>query len=624
MDEIERLEYLSLVSKVCTELENHLGMNDKDLAEFIIALADENPTFDGFRVALDKNGAEFTDSLTANLYRLIKHMRMKDKKEKPMDNKPAAFATDTKKVAMSMKFPFLAIPDNPEIQQMLEKDKAEKIKSENEEKEKKTVVDDMMAALESLAPSHQTEDKDDKSQSLHSKKSRSSRSRSRSPKRRRRRSRSHSPKRRSRSRSKSPRRRRSRSRDHDRDKYRSNRRDRRSRSRSPDRSRRRDRSRSRDRDRDDKHRPRDRRSELMKIEKPYLSDKLPAAEPEVGKIYSGKVTSIVAFGCFIQLEGLRKRWEGLCHISQLRREGRVNQVSEVITRGQQAKVKVLSFAGQKISLSIKDVDQETGEDLNPALNKSSMEDGFEDMNEMRNPDRPMKPSFMPPLALEDDGRHKTNRISSPEKWELKQMIAAGTLDRKTVELLEEELHVWNEKDDDEEDIEVELMEEEPAFLRGVGGGRLLQDLSPVRIVKNPDGSLAQAAMMQSALAKERRESKMAEREEAGGSRGGGINKTNWDDPLPGEVEPESASSRGIGLPANAAIELPEWKKHVIGGKKTSYGKKTSMTIIEQRQSLPIYKLKDELIKAVTDNQILIVIGETGMGFFTVVRFLYIC
>ena len=36
-----------------------------------------------------------------------------------------------------------------------------------------------------------------------------------------------------------------------------------------------------------------------------------------------------------------------------------------------------------------------------------------------------------------------------------------------------------------------------------------------------------------------------------------------------------------------------------------------MTIIEQRQSLPIYKLKDELIKAVSDNQILIVIGETG-------------
>lgn len=34
MNEVEKLEHLSLVSKVCTELENHLGMNDKDLGRF--------------------------------------------------------------------------------------------------------------------------------------------------------------------------------------------------------------------------------------------------------------------------------------------------------------------------------------------------------------------------------------------------------------------------------------------------------------------------------------------------------------------------------------------------------------------------------------------------------------
>ena len=90
----------------------------------------------------------------------------------------------------------------------------------------------------------------------------------------------------------------------------------------------------------------------------------------------------------------------------------------------------------------------------------------------------------------------------------------------------------NDNDDDEEDIEVELKEEEPALLRGLGGGRLLHDLSPVRIIKNPDGSLAQAAMMQSALSKERREVKMAQRDEAeGGSRSNGPNRTNWNDPM---------------------------------------------------------------------------------------------
>lgn len=129
-------------------------------------------------------------------------------------------------------------------------------------------------------------------------------------------------------------------------------------------------------------------------------------------------------------------------------------------------------------------------------------------------------------------------------------------------------------------------------------------------MKNPDGSLAQAAMMQSALAKERREQKMLQREQEIDSMPSGKNK-NWIDPLPdGEfsmfyfnqmfkkvVLDDSkllgANMRGIGLQSQ---DLPEWKKHVIGGKKSSFGKKTNLTIIEQRQSLPIYKLKEELRK----------------------------
>lgn len=85
------------------------------------------------------------------------------------------------------------------------------------------------------------------------------------------------------------------------------------------------------------------------------------------------------------------------------------------------------------------------------------------------------------------------------------------------------------EDDEEEDVEIELVEDEPPFLQG--HGRALGDLSPVRIVKNPDGSLAQAAMMQSALAKERRELKMIQREQEMDSAPSGLNK-NWTDPLP--------------------------------------------------------------------------------------------
>ena len=46
------------------------------------------------------------------------------------------------------------------------------------------------------------------------------------------------------------------------------------------------------------------------------------------------------FGCFVQLEGLSKRYEGLVHISELRQEGRVAQVSDVVKRSQKVKVKV--------------------------------------------------------------------------------------------------------------------------------------------------------------------------------------------------------------------------------------------------------------------------------------------
>ena len=73
------------------------------------------------------------------------------------------------------------------------------------------------------------------------------------------------------------------------------------------------------------------------------------------------------------------------------------------------------------------------------------------------------------------------------------------------------------------------------------------------------------------------------------------------------VKPESTAT------ANKGYQLTEWKKSLLTGSKGSYGKKTTLSIIEQREGLPIFRLKDELIKAVHDNQILVVIGETGSG-----------
>lgn len=68
-------------------------------------------------------------------------------------------------------------------------------------------------------------------------------------------------------------------------------------------------------------------------------------------------------------------FSGLVHISQLKKE-RVNAVADVVNRGQRVKVKVLKYTGEKISLSMREVDQDTGEDLNPRATDEEMADRY--------------------------------------------------------------------------------------------------------------------------------------------------------------------------------------------------------------------------------------------------------
>jgi polyribonucleotide nucleotidyltransferase len=84
------------------------------------------------------------------------------------------------------------------------------------------------------------------------------------------------------------------------------------------------------------------------------------AEPEVGVIYTGKVVKTVEFGAFVNFLGAR---DGLVHISELAPR-RVAKVTDVIKEGDQVKVKVLGVDDRgKVRLSMKVVDQETGEDI---------------------------------------------------------------------------------------------------------------------------------------------------------------------------------------------------------------------------------------------------------------------
>jgi len=96
-----------------------------------------------------------------------------------------------------------------------------------------------------------------------------------------------------------------------------------------------------------------------------------AAEPEVGVIYEGTVVKTTDFGAFVNFFGSR---DGLVHISQLAAQ-RVQKVTDVVKEGQKVKVKLLGFDERgKVRLSMKAVDQETGEDLEAKAKADSNSD----------------------------------------------------------------------------------------------------------------------------------------------------------------------------------------------------------------------------------------------------------
>ncbi len=123
-------------------------------------------------------------------------------------------------------------------------------------------------------------------------------------------------------------------------------------------------------------------AEAVRIIKEIVQD------AEVGKIYEGPVTKIVDFGAFVRFMG---KSEGLVHISEISNE-RVPSVNDVLKEGQVVKVKLLDVERGKFRLSMKSVNQETGEDLGgtytprPKFDKGGRGGGDRDRNRDRDRD----------------------------------------------------------------------------------------------------------------------------------------------------------------------------------------------------------------------------------------------
>lgn len=575
-DGLKKLEYLSLISKVCSELESHVGVADKVLAEFITDLGRSSTSVSEFDKKLKENGADMPDYFVRTLLTII-HAILPPEQTSGSKGKGAS---DSKSKQKGGSFPGLSRPDDLDRVKKLEMEILQDVdlKSREEDREKDRDTD---------------RDRD--------------RARGRDRHRERDRERDTG-----------------RDRDGGRDRDRRHRRDieydeneeddyrggRNSNHRGRDRDRDRDRGHRRDRDSHfkDEEREEEEEREDHRGQKKSTSD-----EPELYNVYRGRVTRVMDSGCFVQLSDLRGK-EGLVHISQIASR-RVLNAKEAVKRDQEVFVKVISISGQKLSLSMRDVDQKTGKDLLP-MKKSSDINGsrVNPTSGSNNGGTVTTRKGLSGITIKEEEEPASNsrrpfkRLSSPERWEAKQLIASGVLDVRDYPMFDEEGDgLLYQEEGAEEELEIELNEDEPNFLQGQT--RFSIDMSPVKIFKNPEGSLSRAAALQSALIKERREVREQQQRTMLDSIPKDLNRP-WEDPMPETGERHLAQElRGVGL---SAYDMPEWKKDAYG-KALTFGQRSKLSIQEQRQSLPIYKLKKELIQAVHDNQVLVVIGETGSG-----------
>lgn len=511
MDEISELELIGLINKVVSELQNHLGINDKTLAEYIISERVRSETTVSFKENITATvGDSFPPSLIESIDRLVRMMHPKLKKQgvgKHAEPSNRQSSMDKARALSSLSLPGKSSPGQDS-------------------------TDDALDLLEALEPKNRGSNPSVKRRNRSPSLSRSLETHKRQ-----------------------------------RDSYSDN-----------------------DYLGKAKHEP-----------SSVVDDAL-----IVGKVYAGHVTGIKDFGVFVNLSDVRGKVDGLVHVSQLT-SGRVGHPSDIVQRSQSVKVKVISIDGTRIGLSMKDIDQESGQDLTPLKSLGSganMHALGGRLNEHAGGGHPT-----PDLAY-----RQRKRLTSPERWEIRQLIASGVAKASDYPDLEEEYNATLRGDGElelEEDIDIEVRDDEPPFLAGQTKQSL--ELSPIRVVKAPDGSLNRAAVSGSALGKERRELRQQEADAAADEEAKVDLSTQWNDPMVDPSQRKFASDLKHPQANGAKSEsIPEWKR-VVQPKNQSYGKRINMTMKQQQESLPIFSFREQLIEAVRQHQILIVVGETGSG-----------
>lgn len=313
---------------------------------------------------------------------------------------------------------------------------------------------------------------------------------------------------------------------------------------------------------------------------------------KVGDIKKGFVKSCKAFGIFVSIPGESK--EGLCHISDLE-EAKLSP-----QRGDSVYVKVLRISDDgRISLGMRGIDQKTG--------------------------KLMQNTKMPIINTSSSGFKRRNVM---DDWEMTQINAAyGAKKTKIVNNDLEDPYAEVESDENlekgEELVEVQLNENIPQFLQpykdvlqnhSSKNKSKKQDSQPNQRAK--DSKLNSKAATLNAIAtngsQTMKETKMEKRdklrEEEKKLKELKNSRLNDDPIMKKKLEEELRRQEElVELEKNALVQ---WKKQ---SKNQDYGIKSKLSIQEQRESLPVFQSRSELLEAVRKNDFIVVVGETGSG-----------
>jgi len=592
MDDIQKLHSFSVISKVLSELDRNAGLKDRILAEFIIKIALDAKDVDNFTKQLEQSGAEFPIEFMKSIYSLINRMRISNL-EPEIDTGPEAdkLEENPSKLAGMPPGSLLYVPRrqskdggiDEKIEDSKFEDDAEKNDKEfiakkfpaltlpNKSKEELDLDLDLLYDSGDKKPEIKEQEnliEPQKSETKHSRKKSTSSSHSKHHHHHS--SRHH----------------------HHRHKHSS------SRSRSYSRSR--SRSRSRSKHHSSRHH--------KKSESPENE------EPIAGKIYEGIVTRVEPYGAFIRLNEFRNIVDGLLHISQIPGREKVRNATDLFTKNQKVKVAVLSINGHKISLTMKGLPDAIYE----VKSKDDKNEGENLIEELKNnPTKPIDPLGTATGKLtgiridtEDSKQKAKKRIPSPLLWEISQMKGGQVYQESDDAFYNPKTGKIEYEEADEEDPDLELNEAEPAFLKNQTT-RSGVAMSPVKVTRAMEGTLQRIAMNQAKLAKQRKEKRDEERRaKVEPIQVPKESEKLLDDPASNLLKRDIMNTlTAFGGNPN---DLPEWKLQSII-KNSGLGKRSSMTIKEQRESLPIYKLREPLMDAIAKNSILVIIGETGSG-----------